>query len=68
VSAIRSLRPLQAEYGEGSVAKAYVVCRTERAYPLAEEGAIAAVPLAGRGGLITRQELTGSTGDTKPGP
>jgi|SRR5665213_439628 len=63
-SAIRSLRPLQAEYGEASVVKAFVVCRTERAYPLAEEGVIEAVPLAGRGGLITRQELTGSAEDS----
>jgi hypothetical protein len=64
VSAIRGLRPLQAEYGVASVAKAFVVCRTERAYPLAAEGAIEAVPLAGRGGLLTRKELTGSTADT----
>jgi hypothetical protein len=49
-SAIRGLRPLQAEYGAESVAKAFVVCRTERAYPLSEAGAIEAVPLAGRGG------------------
>jgi predicted AAA+ superfamily ATPase len=64
VSAIRGLRPLQAEYGVESVAKAFVVCRTERAYPLAAEGAIEAVPLAGRSGLLTRKELTGSTADT----
>jgi predicted AAA+ superfamily ATPase len=62
-SALRSLRPLQAEYGESSVAKAYVVCRTERAYPLAKEGFIEAVPLAGRGGLLTRKELGGTAGD-----
>lgn len=58
-SVIRAIRPLQAEYGAASVAKAFVVCRTERAYPLAEEGAIEAVPLAGRGGLLNRKELTG---------
>lgn len=63
ISAVRGLRPLQAEYGPASVAKAFVVCRTERAYPLAEEGAIEAVPLAGRGGLLNRKELTGSSGD-----
>jgi len=59
VSAVRSLRALKAEYGEASVAKAFVACRTERAYPLAEEGVVEAVPLAGRGGLLTRKELTG---------
>lgn len=57
---LRSLRPLRAEYGAGCVAKAFIACRTERAYPLAEEGAIEAVPLAGRGGLLTREELAGS--------
>lgn len=58
-SALRGLRPLQSEYGEKSVTKAFVVCRTERAYPLAEGGAIEAVPLAGRGGLLGRAELAG---------
>ena len=63
ISALRGLRPLQAEYGPSSVAKAFVVCRTERAYPLAEEGAVEAVPLAGRGGLLNRKELAGSAGE-----
>ena len=58
-SAVRGLRSLKAEYGEASVAKAFVVCPTERAYPLAEEGIVEAVPLAGRGGLLTRKELVG---------
>lgn len=64
-SAIRALRPLQAEYGAASVTKAFVVCRTERAYPLAEEGTVEAVPLAGRGGLLNRKELTGSAADSQ---
>lgn len=59
LSAIRSLRALKAEYGETSVSKAFVACRTESAYPLAEEGVVEAVPLAGRGGLLARKELTG---------
>jgi hypothetical protein len=63
VSAGRSLRALKAEYGDTSVAKVFVACRTERAYPLAEEGVIEAVPLVGRGGLLTRKELTGGAGD-----
>jgi uncharacterized protein len=64
VSAVRSLRTLKTEYGETSVAKAFVACRTERAYPLAEEGTVEAVPLAGRGGLLTRNELTGGAADS----
>ena len=57
---VRGLRPLTAEYGDSSVAKAFVVCRTDRAYPLAEGGSVEAVPLAGRGGLLMRKELVGS--------
>lgn len=64
LSAIRGLRPLSREYGEDSVAKAFIVCRTDRAYPLVEEAAVEAVPLAGRGGLLNRKELTGSAGDS----
>lgn len=59
VSAVRGLRPLVAEYGESSVTKTLVVCRTDRPYPLSEGGSIEAVPLAGRGGLLTRKELAG---------
>jgi predicted AAA+ superfamily ATPase len=58
-SELRGLRSLQAEYGTDSVAKTFVVCRTQSAYPLAREGRIEAVPLAGRGGLLTRKELAG---------
>jgi hypothetical protein len=58
-SALRALRSLHSEYGAGSVAKAFVVCRTRRAYPLADGGIIEAVPLAGRGGLLSRPELGG---------
>lgn len=56
-SVARALRPLQAEYGERSVVQAFIACRTEQAYPLAEGAAIEAVPLAGRGGLLGREEL-----------
>ena len=61
LSSLRGLRPLQAEYGAASVAKAFVVCRTERAYPLAQDAVIEAVPLAGRGGLLTHKELIGDS-------
>lgn len=60
-SDIKALRPLQAEYGANSVSRAFIACRTERPYPLVEGGAIEAVPLIGRGGLLTRRELTGGT-------
>lgn len=60
ISAIRGLRPLLAEYGASSATKTLVVCRTDRPYPLSEGGSIEAVPLAGRGGLLTRKELTGT--------
>ena len=60
-SALRSLRSLQREHGEASVAKAFVVCRTERAYPLLAGGIMEAVPLAGRDGLLMRTELTGGS-------
>jgi len=60
MSDVRGLRPLKAEYGDSSVAKAFVACRTDRAYPLAEGGIVEAVPLAGRGGLLMRKELVGS--------
>lgn len=56
-SALRNVRSLQAEYGEASVDKAFVVCRTERAYPLTEGGASEAVPLVGLSGLLGRPEL-----------
>ena len=56
-SVARALRPLQAEYGERSVVQAFIACRTEQAYPLAEGAAIEAVPLAGLGGLLGREEL-----------
>jgi predicted AAA+ superfamily ATPase len=58
-SELRGLRSLQAEFGANSVAKAFVACRTESAYPLAEKGHIEAVPLIGDGGLLTRRQLTG---------
>lgn len=58
-SELRGLRSLQAEYGADTVAKAFVACRTETGYPLAEKGHIEAVPLMGEGGLLTRRHLTG---------
>ncbi|HEV7139294.1 MAG TPA: DUF4143 domain-containing protein, partial [Steroidobacteraceae bacterium] len=58
ITDIKALRPLHAEYGADSVSHASVACRTERPYPLVEGGAIEAVPLTGRGGLLTRRELT----------
>lgn len=61
-SAIRALRPLKAEYGEESINKALVVCRTQRAYPLIEGGGIEAVPLAGRGGLLDQIALIATQG------
>lgn len=60
-SAIRALRPLQAEYGDASLIKAFVVCRSARAYPLVQGGLVEAVPLAGRGGLLSRAELGGGS-------
>jgi predicted AAA+ superfamily ATPase len=58
-SELRGLRSLEAEYGLDTIAKAFVACRTETAYPLAEKGHIEAVPLMGEGGLLTRRQLTG---------
>jgi len=52
LSAVKALRSLKAEYGDACVAHAYVVCRTDRAYPLIKGGSIEAVPLVGRGGLL----------------
>jgi predicted AAA+ superfamily ATPase len=56
-SALRSLRALRTEYGEDCTSMTFVVCRTERAYPLTEDLTAEAVPLAGRGGLLNRPEL-----------
>jgi predicted AAA+ superfamily ATPase len=56
-SDIKALPLLQAEYGADSARQAFIACRTEQSYPLIEGGAIEAVPLAGRGGLLTREEL-----------
>jgi predicted AAA+ superfamily ATPase len=61
--ALRGLRSLQAEHGDSSVPRALVVCRTELPYPLAPGGRLEAVPLAGRGGLLRRRELTGADAD-----
>jgi predicted AAA+ superfamily ATPase len=58
-SELRGLRSLEAEYGLDTIAKAFVACRTETAYPLAEKGHVEAVPLMGEGGLLTRRQLTG---------
>jgi uncharacterized protein len=55
----RGLRALEAEYGKDGIAKAFVACRTEHAYPLEEGGRIEAVPLAGRSGLLDRPEVGG---------
>lgn len=57
LSALKTLRSLRGEYGADCVAQAFVVCRTDRPYPLEKNGAVEAVPLAGRGGLLTRKEL-----------
>lgn len=59
-SVIRGLKPLRHEYGERAVDKAFVVCRTDRAYPLANGAVIEAVPLGGRDGLLSRKELAGN--------
>jgi predicted AAA+ superfamily ATPase len=48
------LRILREEYGSASVRKAYVACRTERAYPLSMDGLCETAPLAGGDGVLGR--------------
>ena len=48
------LKILRDEYGSGSVRKACIACRTERAYPLTKDGLCEAPPLAGEDGLLGR--------------
>ena len=48
------LKVFREEYGAGSVRKAYIACRTERAYPLSKDGVCEAVPLAGEDGVLGR--------------
>lgn len=57
VSAVKANRGLVEDYGPDAVAQAFVVCRTDRAYPLAT--GTDAVPLVGPGGLLQRSEFTG---------
>jgi len=56
LSAVKANRVLKEEYGPDAVAQALVVCRTDRAYPLA--AATDAVPLVGPGGLLSRKEFS----------
>lgn len=58
LSAVKANRVLKDEYGPDAVAKALVVCRTDRAYPLAD-AVTEAVPLVGPGGLLGRKEFAG---------
>jgi hypothetical protein len=55
--ALGALRVLTHEYGDACLAKAFVVCRTEQAYPVLPGGAGEAVPLTGAGGLLNRAEM-----------
>ncbi len=48
---VRNLAALYGTYGPKSLVKGAVVCRTEKPYPLAEKGAITAIPLCGENGL-----------------
>ncbi len=56
---VRGLRHLTAEYGANAVAKVFVACRTDHAYPLSQGGAIEAVSLVGQAGLLRRKEFAG---------
>ena len=58
LSAVKANRVLKDEYGPDAVAQALVVCRTDRAYPLADVATMA-VPLAGPDGVLSRKEFAG---------
>lgn len=66
LSAVKSNRVLREEYGPDAVAKALVVCRTDRTYPLAAD--TEAVPLTGPGGLLGRTEFADGGGKAEFGP
>lgn len=50
--ALKGFAALENTYGPASLKKAAVVCRTDKAYPLADKGRIVALPLSGVDGLI----------------
>ena len=60
-AALKSLRPLMAEYGRESVTAAYIACRTEHSYPLHADLKMTALPLAGNEGLLSKISPTPST-------
>ncbi|OQB38443.1 MAG: hypothetical protein BWY09_01335 [Candidatus Hydrogenedentes bacterium ADurb.Bin179] len=49
---LKGFQALEKAYGEKSLQKGAVACRTKRSYPLSEGGRLKALPLNGRSGLL----------------